>query len=236
MQRVSLRRAGERVKGGYSLSRKRITPFKSPKRKVLTLQASSSKSCDACRLHFPARGIAAFSVAIRFASAPIIRCRSAHLVEVHLIIVYRGTHQCGERSNAAFGKQSAAVQTSLAPHDSKARLRVVTICRRFMAKPCTPHPTTRKGYATSVRQQSCQRLCNAQRVQLFELLSCNGGVKGQSPLRSLGGPRGPFSHVREWPPYPRPPARCRETVIILHNHNPHLRAADPRACTDQDIY
>ena len=70
-----------------------------------------------------------------------------------------------------------------------------------MAKPCTPHQTTRKGYATSVRQQSCQRLCNAQRVQLFELLSCNGGVKGQSPLRSLGGPRGPFSHVREWPPY-----------------------------------
>ena len=30
----------------------------------------------------------------------------------------------------------------------------------------------------------------AQRVQFFELLSCNGGVKGQSPLRSLGGPRG----------------------------------------------
>ena len=192
MQRGSLRRAGERVKGGV-LFREREHPLWNPQ-------------------------------------------SSAHLVEVHLIIVYRGTHQCGERSNAAFGKQSAAVQTSLAPHDSKARLRVVTTCRRFMAKPCTPHPITRKGYATSVRQQSCQRLCNAQRVQFFELLSCNGGVKGQSPLRSLGGPRGPFSHVREWPPYPRPPARCRETVIILHNHNPHLRAADPRACTDQDIY
>ena len=192
MQRVSLRRAGERVKGGV-LFREREHPLWNPQ-------------------------------------------SSAHLVEVHLIIVYRGTHQCGERSNAAFGKQSAAAQTSLAPHDSKARLRVVTTCRRFMAKPCTPHPITRKGYATSVRQQSCQRLCNAQRVQFFELLSCNGGVKGQSPLRSLGGPRGPFSHVREWPPYPRPPARCRETVIILHNHNPHLRAADPRACTDQDIY
>ena len=192
MQRVSLRRAGERVKGGV-LFREREHPLWNPQ-------------------------------------------SSAHLVEVHLIIVYRGTHQCGERSNAAFGKQSAAEQTSLAPHDSKARLRVVTTCRRFMAKPCTPHPITRKGYATSVRQQSCQRLCNAQRVQFFELLSCNGGVKGQSPLRSLGGPRGPFSHMREWPPYPRPPARCRETVIILHNHNPHPRAADPRACTDQDIY
>ena len=62
-----------------------------------------------------------------------------------------------------------------------------------MAKPCTPHPTTRKGYATSVRQQSCQRLCNAQRVQLFELLSYKGGVKGQSPLRSLGGFKGGHS-------------------------------------------
>ena len=30
----------------------------------------------------PARGDAAFSIAIRFASASIIRCRSAHLVEV----------------------------------------------------------------------------------------------------------------------------------------------------------
>ena len=30
------------------------------------------------------------------------------------------------------------------------------------------------------------------------------GVKGQSPSRSLGGPRGPFSHVREWPPYCAP--------------------------------
>ena len=43
--------------------------------------------------------------------------------------------------------------------------------------------------------------CNRQALQLFELLACNGGVKGQSPLRSLGGPRGIFSHVREYPPY-----------------------------------
>ena len=187
MQRVSLRRAGERVKGGYSLSRKRITPFKSPKRKVLTLQASSSKSCDACRLHFPARGIAAFSVAIRFASAPIIRCRSAHLVEVQPNFRLPPVSTMRRAQQAAFGKQSAAEQTSLAPHDSKARLRVVTTCRRFMAKPCTPHPITRKGYATSVRQQSCQRLCNAQRVQLFELQSGNVGGRGVLPSPFSGG-------------------------------------------------
>ena len=43
-----------------------------------------------------------------------------------------------------------------------------------------------------------------QALQFFELLACNGGVKGQGPLRSLGGPRGIFSHVREYPPYPQP--------------------------------
>ena len=42
--------------------------------------------------------------------------------------------------------------------------------------------------------------CNRQASHLFELLACNGGVKGQSPLRSLGGVRGIFSHVREYPP------------------------------------
>ena len=91
------------------------------------------------------------------------------------ISVYRQSPQCGERSNAAFGKQSAAKQSSLAPHDSKARLQSVTTRRRFMAKPCTLHPITRKGYATSVRQQSCQRLCNAQRVQFFKIETANVG-------------------------------------------------------------
>ncbi len=91
---------------------------------------------------------------------------------------------------AAFGKQSAAEQTSLAPHDSKARLRVVTTCRRFMAKPCTPHPITRKGYATSVRQQSCQRLCNAQRVQFFKIKTANVRGQGARPLAFSWGSKG----------------------------------------------
>ena len=99
--------------------------------------------------------------------------------------VYRQSYQCGERSNAAFGKQSAVQLPSLAPHDSKARLISVTIRRRFMAKPCTPHPI-------------------AQRVQLFKPQTGNVGGRGDLPSRSLGGLRGPFSHVREWPPYPRP--------------------------------
>ena len=55
-----------------------------------------------------------------------------------------------------------------------------------MAKPCTPHLITRKGYATSVRQQSCQRLCNAQRVQLFKPQTGNVGGEGSSPRVLLG--------------------------------------------------
>ena len=47
-------------------------------------------------------------------------------LDLSLISVYRQSHQCGERSNAAFGRQSAAKQTSHAPHDSKARLQHAT--------------------------------------------------------------------------------------------------------------
>ena len=88
-----------------------------------------------------------------------------------VIPVYRQSPQCGEHSNAAFRTQSAAKQTSLAPHDSKARLRVVT--------------TRRDSWRSHVH-----RTHTAQRVQPFKLQTRNGGVKGQGPLRSLGGPRG----------------------------------------------
>ncbi len=47
-------------KGEFSFTKEK------PPEKGLTLQASSSKSCNACRLHFPARGVAAFGSAIRF--------------------------------------------------------------------------------------------------------------------------------------------------------------------------
>ena len=77
-----------------------------------------------------------------------------------------------------FRTQSAAKQTSHAPHDSKARLQDVTICRRFMAKPCTPHLIP-------------------QAAQLFKPQTCNVGGRGALPSRSLGGSRGPFSFAKE---------------------------------------
>ena len=96
-----------------------------------------------------------------------------------LITVYRCTHQCGERSNAAFGRQSAAEQTSLAPHDSKARLQDITICRRFMAKPCTPHPHC--AACAVIRATNCQ---------------CRGS-RGDSPRPFSWGCKGDILFLRK---------------------------------------
>ena len=54
-------------------------------------------------------------------------------------------------------------------------------CNGGVKGPCTPHPI-------------------AQRVQLFKLQTANVGGRGALSSRSLGGPRGIFSHVREYPP------------------------------------
>ena len=148
------------------------------------------------------------AVAIRFASAPIIRCcaavggsaalrmrhtpcgcRSAHLVEV--LTNFRLPIVPTNAASAAmplFRKQSAAVLPSLAPHDSKARLIVVT--------------TRRDSWRSHVH-----RTYTAQRVQSFKPQTANVGGRGVLPSRSLGGSRGPFSHVREWPPLFALPAR-----------------------------
>ena len=103
-----------------------------------------------------------------------------------------------------FRTQSAAQLPSLAPHGSKARLQDVT--------------KRRDSWRSHVH-----RTYIAQRVQPFKLQTRNGGVKGQGPLRSLGGSRGPFSHVREWPPY------CALPHAAGEPKTQPLRAAPPSA-------
>ena len=112
-------------------------------------------------------------------------CRSAHLVEVH------SNHRLPKHSTMRrapamplFRTQSAAKQTSLAPHDSKARLRVVANRRRFMAKPCTPHPIP-------------------QAAQLFELQTANVRGQGGSPLAFLWGFQRGCSLWKENTPFDR---------------------------------
>ena len=94
------------------------------------------------------------------AALPVLR-------QCGLITVYRCTHQCGERSNAAFGRQSAAVLPSLAPHDSKARLQDVT--------------KRRDSWRSHVHRTRLRSACSSS--------SCKpamSGVEGPSPRVLLG--------------------------------------------------
>ena len=128
------------------------------KRKAFRLAVSGLKGPLASGMQLPAHGEAAlalrYDLPLLLSSAvaqplaallpygcgtPLAGAALPIFRRYRLITVYRQPHQCGERSNAASDRQSAAEKTSLAPHDSKARLISVTTRRRFMAKPCTPH-------------------------------------------------------------------------------------------------
>ena len=153
----------------------------------------------------PVRGVAAVSVAIRFVSASIIRCCAA--VGGSAALRMRHT-PCG------------CCSASLVEVQPNFRLPPVSSMRRA---PAMPHlasslpPDYRHSRLTTVRRGCCQvatrrdswrshvhRTYTAQRVQSFKLQTANVGGRGVLPSRSLGGLRGPFSHVREWPPLPRP--------------------------------
>ena len=155
-----------------------------------------------------ARSVAAFSVAIRLGVLLLSAAALPVLWQCGLIAVYRCTHQCGERSNAASRKQSAAKQTSLAPHDSKARLQSVITRRRFMAKPCTPH------------------LHCAARAVIQAANSQCAGSRGKAPRPFLlGGVRGDvlFPRKENIPPC-RIPTRCGAPS------HPTVRQYEPPPC------
>ena len=146
-------------------------------------------------LLFPApcreRGVAAFEAAIRFASAPIIRCcaavgGSAALRMRHTPCGCRSAHLVGVRSNFRLppvpsmrrAQQCRYFARSLPPRKRHSRLTTVR-------RGCCPITTRRDSWRSHVH-----RTHTVQRVQPFKLQTRNGGVKGQGPLRSLGGPRG----------------------------------------------
>ena len=156
---------GDRTAGAILFRGKRIALFTPPRERGFDWQSRLVQvflppECNTCAAE------PRLVLHIRFDFSSIIRCRSTHLVGSNLISVYRGTPQCGERQQCRIPQAVCRRSMSLAPHDSKGRLRVVTTCRRFMAKPCTPHLI-------------------AQRVQLFELQTANvkflsGDLKGDT--------------------------------------------------------
>ena len=159
-------------------------------------------------MRVPVCGVAALGVAIRLdvllssavaqplaallpygCGTPLAGAALPILQKCAVISVYRGTTQCGERSNAAFGTQSAAKQTSLAPHDSKARLQ---------------HATKRRDSWRS----HVHRTYIAQRVQSFKRTTANVGGRGGRPSSFSGGFKGGILFEKRIPPLPHAPRQA----------------------------
>ena len=123
--------------------------------------------------------------------APIIRCRSASLA------IVQPNHRLPEHSTMRRVSAMLHSVRSLPPFYRHSRL---TIVRRgcWMCRIAGIHGEAM--YTAPTLRSACS-------PSSYRLPMC--GVKGRRPLRSLGGPRGPFSHVREWPPYSvQRPRRC----------------------------
>ena len=187
-------RVGTRIREGCLFFEKRH-PSLTPSQRKFFIASEQLEELQCLPIAPLACGKAAFTPAIRLgvllssaAALPISRWYS-------LISVYRSTHQCGERSNAAFRRQSAANLTSLAPHDSKARLIVVT--------------TRRDSWRSHVH-----RTYIAQRVQFFEPKTGNVGGRGGLPSPFSGGFKGGILFGKRIPPLVprrarRSPSRAR---------------------------
>ena len=121
-------------------------------------------------------------------------CRSAHLVEV--------------QPNFRLPPVSTMRRASAMPHSARSlppskRHSRLTIVRRGCKRSRLAGIHGEAMYTAPTLRSACS-------PSSYRLPMC--GVKGRRPLRSLGGPRGPFSHVREWPPFPYPPR-------VWGNHN-----------------
>ena len=123
-------------------------------------------------------------------------CRSAHLVGV------RSNFRLPPVPSMRRAQQCRYFARSLPPSKRHSRLtRVRRGCKR-----------SRLAGIHGEAMYTAPSLRSACSSSSYRLPMC--GVKGRRPLRSLGGPRGPFSHVREWPPFPYPPrvwGKCSTT-------------------------
>ena len=119
LHRCSPHRVGTRQRGIFSFSKENIPLTPPRERPRLAVQSLNDLCASGMRL--PARGVAALGVAIRFASAPIIRCRSAHLVEV------QPNFRLPEHSTMRRAKQCRYFARSLP--SSKRHTRLTTVRR-----------------------------------------------------------------------------------------------------------
>ena len=190
-------------------------PFSFPRKKTggvtvqkkgVRLAVSGLNKPFASGMGMPARGKAAFSIAIRLASASIIRCcaavgGSAALRMRHTPCGCRSTHLVEVRSNLRLPRHYSMRRVPAMPHSASSlppnyRHSRLTIVRRG----CKTVTIRRDSWRSHVH-----RTYIAQRVQLFELQSGNVGGRGEHPSPFSGGSKGGILFGKRIPPLPRVP-------------------------------
>ena len=162
----SLHRAGGRLRGIFSFHGKRISPF-DPQEKGIRIVSEQLEELQCLPIALPIARRSRVGLCYTTWLAPTIRCcaavggsaalrmrhtpcgcRSAHFVEVRSNLRLP-RHYSMRRAPAMplFRKQSAAGQTSLAPHGSKARLQSV--------------PTRRDSWRSHVHRSAIRRLSSS---------------------------------------------------------------------------
>ena len=202
------------AKGVFSFA-KENTPFGTP-RERLRLAVSDLNDSYASGMGMPARGGAALSVAIRFASAPTIRCcaavggsdalrmrhtpcgcRSAHLVEV------RSNSRLPPVSTMRRAKQCRYFASSLPP--SKRHSRLTTVRRG-----CCQVATRRDSWRSHVH-----RTYIAQRVQFFKLQTANVRGQGARPLAFSWGFKGDILSRERISPLSRAAPTALPSILLI---------------------
>ena len=145
---------GSGQRGIFSFT-KENSPLLIPQEKGFSIANEQLEELQCLPMLLPARGVAAFRTAIRFASASTTRCRSAHLVEV------RSNFRLSPVSTMRRAKQCRYFARSPPPSKHHSRL---TIVRRG----CKTVTIRRDSWRSHVH-----RTYIAQRVQLFEIETAN---------------------------------------------------------------
>ena len=184
------------VSKGAILFHKRECPPLDPPRERFRLAVWGLNYFDASGMQLPARGEAAFSIAIRFASAPTTRCRSAHLVEVQPN--FRLTEHCSMRR----------AQQCRSPH------AVCRRCERHSRLTIVRRGCERQRLAEASWRSHVHRTHTAQRVQSFKNKARNVGGRGGLPSPFSGGFKGGILFGKRIPPLVsrrarRSPSRAR---------------------------
>ena len=201
-----------RIREGYLFFKKRY-PSLTPSQRKFTLRACSLKSCTRCAIRCGVHGFAMNPyVSLHISTAPYYR--EARVTFARRQTACRMRHCCARRIVGTGGRRElGCTPTRWAERHPQGVCRI----RKAAEPPTAAQQRMIEAAANRIETPNAATprygQCNRQALQLFELLACNGGVKGQSPLRSLGGPRGIFSFVKENIPLIRIPCTVQGTSI-----------------------